>query len=187
MDRIVTVAFALSLVASSAWGQGGSDKAKPGDDNRWLLMMPEPPIGYTLSTHAVEADGKRLGSEIQLLKDKAVSRVVITVETASDRSGKMERVAGLKGYVNGAVANLKKTGLELVTKDMPDAEKLDFDAPIQIDLQFTNPQKIKFYLRHYIFFTKFGFNVQILATDEKDLAALSDWAKQVRPATAAGK
>ena len=185
MIRIFNLAFLLSLVAYPAWGQGANDAKKPGDDHAWLLMMPEPPIGYTLSTHSIDADGHRLGTEIQLLKPNAVSRVVITVETGSERPGRPERVAGLKGYVNGAVANLKKTGLELVTKEMPDAEKLDYDSPIQIDLQFKNPQKATFYLRHFIFFTKFGFNVQILATDEKDLTTLSEWAKQVRPATAA--
>jgi hypothetical protein len=43
----------------------------------------------------------------------------------------------------GAVANLKKTGLELVTKDIRGAERLNFDAPVQIDLRFTNAEKIK--------------------------------------------
>jgi hypothetical protein len=185
-DQVYGLVLLLCVTApSGALSQTLGSKFSADRLSEVSLSMPEPPIGYVVTKQAIESNGNVQGFIVAVVKEGSQANVVVTVEAGFDRSPRAARVAALKAYVNATAVSFHKAGFELVTKDLPDVEKLDYDKPIQIDLEFANADKKRVLTRQFIFFTKKGYLVQIAAPNEKDLEALSEWARHIRPASEA--
>ncbi|MGD9633138.1 MAG: hypothetical protein AB7G28_16575 [Pirellulales bacterium] len=165
------IASFILLLPTAAWAE-----------NEVLLSMPEPPDGYMVVKQPIEVDGKRGGVAVIVGQEGPSSNVVITVETSFDRSTKPARVAATKAYVNGAAGTLKNHGMKLVDSKLPDLEQADFTRPLQVDMTFDKPDGTKLYLRQFVFFTKYGYNIQIGASNPEELETLAKWAQRIKPA-----
>jgi hypothetical protein len=145
-----------------------------------LLSMPEPPLGYAVTKHPLIGGDQLLGFQVQVMKEDAVSKVLIKVETR-DLSDRGFRVAACKGYVNGFASGLKDAGFKITAHKVPDIEKSDFKTPVVVDLTFANDEGTTILVNKRMFFTTKGFDITVLATDENDLKLLTDWAAQIGP------
>ena len=149
-----------------------------------LLSMPEPPEGYAVSKFPLELEGKIVGYHVQVISEDVFSKVVVQIETASDRTSHEQRVAGLKGYVNGLANGLKDAGFKLTDNTVPNVKTANLDELQTIEMQFADDQSGKLFVRQFIFFTDKGYNVQVLAMDEEELDRLTRWARHIRAAEA---
>src|SRR4029079_3170184 len=112
-----------------------------------LLSMPEPPDGFLIGKQPLEVDGKHVGVKVVALKQDSDGKVVIMVETSSDRTAKPARVASTKGYINGLAVMLKQAGCTLGEHKLPDLEKETFAGPVQAEMTFTNAEGVKLLTR----------------------------------------
>jgi hypothetical protein len=148
-----------------------------------LLLMPEPPDDFLVTKQRITADDKELGVRVAIVNEESESRVIVTVETAFDRSSTPARVAATKAYVNSTAVAMKEAGFDLTESKFPDIERETFAAPVQVDMTFTNSEGGRICIRQYIFFTDKGFSVLIRAPDMSELEKYSKWAKNIRPAS----
>jgi hypothetical protein len=179
--------FTMSLpiviaLATAIYGQALDDAAIQRASTETLLSMPEPPLGYAVTKHPLVAGDQLLGFQVQVMKEDAVSKVLIKVETR-DLSDRGFRVAACKGYVDGFASELRGAGFKITAHKLPDIEKADFKTPVVVDLTFANDEGTTILFNKRMFFTTKGYDVTVLATDENDLKVLTDWATQVRPAS----
>jgi hypothetical protein len=187
-ESAVSVKSILSLVGwlalgltAAARGQAPDRATSPHNSTEALLSMPEPPVGYVVTNQPITIEEKIVGFQVLVMKEGAVSKVMITIET-KDRSDRGVRVAVCKGYINGFVSGLAKQGVKLTTKEIPDIEKSDFKTPVVVDLTFANAEGTFIHVRKRMFFTTKGYDVTVIATDENELKMLSNWAGHIQPA-----
>ena len=146
-----------------------------------LLTMPEPPTGYAVSKHPLMLNDKLLGFQVQAMKEGAVSKVVIKIDL-TDRSARPARFAACKAYVNGMASGLKQAGFNIKSRKLPDIAKADFRAPVIANITYANEDGAEFRVRHHVFFSDKGYDVQVVATDDESFQLLWEWAKQIRAA-----
>jgi hypothetical protein len=165
------VASSIVFAAAEVWAE-----------DEVLLSMPEPPVDFFVYKEPMELDGKLAGQIVVVAKQESPVRVVITVETAFDRSTKPARIVGAKGYINGMAGTLKEMGMKLDETKLPDLENADFTTPVQADMTFTRPDGTKLYVRQFVFFSKYGYSVQVSAPDPQEVETLAKWAAHIKPA-----
>ena len=171
----------MIALATAIYGQAPDDAAILRASTETLLSMPEPPLGYAVTKHPLAAGEQLVGFQVQLMKEDAVSKVLIKVETR-DLSDRGFRVAACKGYVNGFASGLRGAGYNITAHKLPDIENADFKTPVVVDLTFANDEGATILVNKRMFFTTKGYDVTVIATDENDLKMLTDWATQVQPA-----
>lgn len=181
---LLTLSLLFAFTHSTqSYAQGLVDKTVERAAAETLLSMPEPPLGYAVSKHPLVADNKLLGFQVLVIKEGAVSKVVIKVETSRDLSGRGHRVAACKGYFNGFASELNKAGFKMTAHKVPDVEKSNFKTPVVFDLTFTNDEGANILVNKRMFFTTKGYDVSVIAGDENDLKLLTHWAAQIQPAS----
>lgn len=151
-----------------------------------LLVMPEPPIGYAASKHALMVGERLAGFRVLVTKEGVVSKVLINIETR-DLSVREARVAAYKGYVNGFAKGLEEQGFKATKRELPDFEKSDFKTPLEVDATFANAEGTTIHVKKRIFFTTKGYDLTVIAENERDLKLLADWSAQIQPAPAKAK
>jgi hypothetical protein len=181
--RIVASLLLLLAITASSDGQSVDDAAIELASKESLLLMPEPPLDYSVSKQPLIVADKLWGFQVQVMKEDAISKVLVKVE-ARDLSDRPRRVAACKAYVNSFATELSQAGFKLTSSKLPDIEKSDFKSPIVVELKFADNEGTIIVARKRMFFTTKGYDVTILATDNDDLKLLTEWASQIRPAAA---
>ncbi len=179
---IASPLFALVFVAVGHC-QALNDAAIQRASTETLLSMPEPPLGYAVSKQPLIANGQLLGFQVQVMKEDAISKVLVKVELR-DLSDRRFRVAACKGYVNGFASGLKEAGFKITSSKLPDIQKADFKKPLLVELTFANDEGTTILVNKRMFFTTKGYDVTVIATGSEDLKLLTDWAAQIRAAPA---
>ena len=149
-------------------------------DEPVLLSMPEPPEGLSVSKVPLRMEDKIVGYHVQLADEQGVSKVIVQIETSYDRRERQDRVAATKEYVNGIANGLKGAGYTLQSNKVPQLKKAKFDKPLVVDMEFAKPDDSQLFVRQFIFFTEHGYNVQVLSSDQQELAQLARWAQHIR-------
>lgn len=144
------------------------------------LSMPEPPLGYTVMKQQV-MHGDAVGYVILVSNPTNGNRVTITIDM-SVRSEKTQRVAAVKGYINGLVETFQKHEFTLKSKDSPDLEEADFNTPLTASLHVVSKDGTSLYVHKRMFFTDKGFDVTVVARTPENLKALLVWADKIKPA-----
>ncbi len=188
MKTLAIAALGLSVLtlSESGFGQALDEASIIRASQETLLSMPEPPLGYTVSKHPIAADGKLVGFQVQIMKEDAVSKVLIKVETR-DLSDRAVRRGACKGYVNGFASGLKEAGFKITDQKIPDIAKFDFKTPVVVDLTFANDEGTTLLVKKRMFFTAKGYDVTVIAMTDGELQLLDKWAAQIRPAAPASK
>ncbi len=148
--------------------------------NAPLVLLPEPPEGFRLWTQKIATKDGVKGALVAMGRDAPGCAVSITVETGFDRSHREARIAATKGYLNASLDNLTKAGFTFKTNSLPDLKKTAFDRPQLYDFEFAGPDGGLIYVHHKILFTDKGYNMQVLAKDKRNFAALKIWLGQVQ-------
>jgi hypothetical protein len=145
-----------------------------------LVLLPDPPVGFKIWTQRIETADRVLGVVVAMGRDAPGSSVTISIETAFDRSNRPARVAATKGYINGTFQQLRKGGFALQKKSLPDLDQITFDRPMECEFEYSSDNSGRLYVYQKIAFTDKGFNMQVMAKDPKDFAALKKWLDQVQ-------
>ena len=146
-----------------------------------LLSMPEPPEGMSVTKTALRVEDEVVGYHVQVADGEGVSKVLVQIETSFDRTERAARVAAVKGYVNGIANGLKGAGFELKANKVPQLKTAKFNKPLVVDMTFEKSDATQLFIRQFIFFTQHGYNVQVLANSESELAKLASWAQHIKP------
>ncbi len=183
MKAVAAAPLLLSFVlTTTALGQVAEDDPIAKAAEETLLSMPEPPLGYSVTKHAIIAGEELLGFQVLVTKEGAVSKVLVKIELR-DLSDRRFRVTACKGYVNGLASSLKEAGFNVAASKLPDIQESDFKAPVVVDLTFANGEGATILVRKWMFFTDKGYDVTVLAADEDALQLLSEWSAKIQPAS----
>ena len=145
-----------------------------------LLAAAEPPAGLEPTTVELRDGAKVLGDMVVFSKAGQVSKVVVRIEKRGLAATPARRAA-TKGYVNGFVSALAEAGFKVVEAKVPDLAKESFETAIPVGIVVANAEGKKLWTHQEIFFTDVGFAVQVIAEDPETLAALTRWARTIKP------
>jgi hypothetical protein len=163
--------------------------AGPGQERVTIedLVTAQPvPEGYEVAAKELKNGDMLLGNQLLVSKEGAVSKVSVTIESR-DLAEKGQRVAALKGYVNGTNKMLVNAGLMLVKKQIPDFEKLNVDNRTKCSFVYQRPDGSEIYVQMQIFFSNRGHNVLVIADSKDDYNSLAEWAETIEPVKNAAK
>ena len=176
--RFVAPVFAIAALFLFV-GRADAQKAKPVTIENLVTAQPVPE-GYATSLNELKDGETLLGHQLVFSKERAVSKVMVTVEERK-LPDKAHKITALKGYINGTAKSLAGAGLKLVKKDLPDIEKVNVDERTKCTLTFKTAEGGDIFLQMQILFTDAGYNIMVVADNEGDYKALTKWAETIQP------
>lgn len=165
----------MALVASA-----GNPKQADRVELEGLVTASPVPAGYQVSRKDFSQGASVYANKVFVMQEGTAAKVVITIERRQ-LTANGDKVAAFKGYVNGTVESLTKTGLKVAKQKVPDLAKADLSQRQTVDLTLAGADGAETYVQIQIFFAGFGYNVITLATSKRDYELLTRWANSVQP------
>lgn len=144
------------------------------------LITADPlPEGYAATKTELKEDDKLGAYLLVFSKEGAVSKVAVTIETRT-LTNRAEKIAALKGYVNGTTQTLTNAGMKLVKKKIPNLDKVNVDKRTTCEFVYETAEGAPIDVQIQVFFTDNGHDVLVIADNKDDYKALTKWAKSIR-------
>ena len=146
------------------------------------VMLPSPPLGFTLVRRPLVIKDKFIGFNILLQKEGSNARVMIRVDLReeADFSVLGWRSGATKGYINGFVSSVTNAGFAIEKKKFPEFENNDLTGEMKVEVEFKNKNGDQLYANQRIFFDSRGFSILTIADSSEGLKALSTWANMIQ-------
>jgi hypothetical protein len=162
--------------------------ASPNDESRRVtlegLVTADPlPEGYAVVRETLKDEaGKSVGDLLVVSKAGMVSKVIVTVDRASNAETQPSKVAATRSYVNGTAQSFVGAGMKIVKKNIPDIAKANLDERVVIDLALEKPGGGEVQVQLQVFFEKAVYALQVIGEDKVEFEELVEWASSVKGA-----
>lgn len=177
--KTTSVATVFCALAIAFYAQAAPPKKADRVTVEGLITADPLPKGYAATKTELKEEEKLEAYLLMFTKEGAVSKVAVTIETRT-LTNRAEKIAALKGYVNGTTQTLTNAGMKLVKKKIPNIDKVNVEKRTTCEFVYETAEGAPIDVQIQVFFTDKGHDVLVIADNKDDYKALTKWAKSIR-------